>query len=371
MYVTAIKADKFKNLENVLIEPHPKYNIITGMNSQGKTNLLESIWLMTGCRSFRGSKERDYICIGKPYMEIGMGFDDGRRIQTIDYRLSRDNIRKKDLKLNGVNIKGTGGLFNCFKAVLFTPDDIDLIKGPPEKRRMFIDLCCSQLNPRYMETMRHFEEELANRNSLLKSMAQEGVHPELMEVWNIQTSGTGTLISKRRSDYIKKFSGVCSELYKKITEDREELTLEYSSNIFGSDVSDEGTEAGRYFSKLSESLESDVRMGYTIYGAHRDDVVIKINGMNIRDYGSQGQKKTAALVMKLAQAQIYYSDRNEAPVILLDDVMGELDENRQRLVFDVIKDMQVFITACNENSVTNLSEGKIFTVKNGRAAERR
>ena len=114
-----------------------------------------------------------------------------------------------------------------------------------------------------------------------------------------------------------------------------------------------------------------MRLGYTLCGAHRDDLSIRINGLNIKEFGSQGQKKTAALVMKLAQAQIYYRDRREAPVILLDDVMGELDESRQRLVFEVIKDMQVFITACNENSVTELSEGKIFTVKNGQVKERK
>ena len=371
MFVTAIKADKFKNLENVLIEPHPKYNIITGMNAQGKTNLLESIWLMTGCRSFRGSKDKDHIGIGKPFMEIGIGFDDGRRVQTIDYRMSRENIRKKDITLNGVNIKGTNGLFDAFKAVIFTPDDTELIKGSPERRRTFTDLCCCQINPRCLDLVRRFDLIMEHRNNLLKAIAQKGAASDTMEIWDSQAAVVGTLLSVKRAEYIEKFSKECTALYSMITEEREELTIEYNSNVFGSSIPEKDEAAALYLSKLNSHFSDDVRLGYTLCGAHRDDLVIKINGMSIKDFGSQGQKKTAALVMKLAQAQIYYRDRNEAPVILLDDVMGELDESRQRLVFEVIKDMQVFITACNENSVTELSEGKIFTVKNGQVKERR
>ena len=127
MYVTAVKANGYKNLKNAVISPHPEYNLITGMNAQGKTNLLEAIWLMTGCRSFRGSKDRDYISIDGNIMELGMAFYDGRRTQKIEYSMSRENIRDKKIKLNGVSIKGTNGLFDCFKAVVFTPDDAELL----------------------------------------------------------------------------------------------------------------------------------------------------------------------------------------------------------------------------------------------------
>ena len=370
MFVTALKAHKFKNPENVLIEPHPKYNVITGMNAQGKTNLLESIWLMTGCRSFRGSKERDYIGLDKNCMEIGMGFDDGRRVQTIEYKMSRDNIRKKNIALNGVNIKGTNGLFDSFKAVIFTPDDTELIKGTPDKRRSFMDLCCCQLNPACMGYVRRYELIMEHRNNLLKSIAMGEQPVENIEIWNTQAAGVGTLLSRRRSEYIKKFSLQCARLYKLITEGREELTIDYNSNIFGGELPENDDEAGEiYLERLKKSTGDDIRLGYSLCGAHRDDLAVKIDGMSVRDFGSQGQKKTAALVMKLAQAEIYYKDRDEAPVILLDDVMGELDENRQRLVFDMIRDMQVFITACNENSVAHLSTGKVFRVENGKVSE--
>ena len=255
MYVTAIKADKFKNLENVMIEPHPKYNIITGMNAQGKTNLLESIWLMTGCRSFRGSKDRDHIGIGKPFMEIGIGFDDGRRIQTIDYKMSRENIRKKDITLNGVSIKGTNGLFDAFKAVIFTPDDTELIKGSPEKRRSFTDLCCCQLNPHCMDSVRRFELIMEHRNNLLKAISQKGQSADTMEIWDTQAAAVGTLLSIKRAEYIIKFSQECSALYSNITEDREKLTIEYNSGVFGSTVPEKEEAAALYLSKLKKSFE--------------------------------------------------------------------------------------------------------------------
>ncbi len=369
MYVTAIKADGFKNLDNVVINPHPKYNLITGMNAQGKTNLLESIWLMTGCRSFRGSRDRDYIGIDRDIMNIGINFKDSRRTQTISYIMSRDNIKLKKIKLNGVELKGTNGLFDSFKAVVFTPDDIDIINGTPEKRRTFTDLCCCQLNIGCIDIVRRYELIINHRNNLLKAISSGNQNKELLEVWNQQASAIGTLLSQKRAAYIKKLSKACSELYSMITDGREELTIEYNSNIFGSSPSEEnnGNDAvAKYFIKLDASIDDDIRLGYTLCGAHRDDLVIKINGLNVREFGSQGQKKTAALVMKLGQAEIYYNNKSEAPVILLDDVMGELDENRQKLVFSIIKDMQVFITTCNENSVRGLSEGNIFRVENGR-----
>ncbi|MGN0613593.1 MAG: DNA replication/repair protein RecF [Porcipelethomonas sp.] len=369
MFVTAIKADGYKNLENVFIEPHPKYNLIIGMNAQGKTNLLESIWLMTGCRSFRNSRERDYIGIDRDLMEIGIKFDDGRRIQSVSYLMARDNIRSKNIRLNGVQLKGTNRLFDSFKAVVFTPDDVELIKGNPEKRRSFTDLCCCQLNNSCMDLVRRYDLLINHRNNLLKAIASGNEKRDLLNVWDRQVAAAGSLLSKKRNEYIIKLAGTCSLLYSMITDGSEKLSIEYNSNIYGNKIGDTDDEEklfSYYFRKLEKNIDDDIRLGYTAGGAHRDDIIIKINGLNVREFGSQGQKKTAALVMKLGQAEIYYKNKKEAPVILLDDVMGELDENRQRLVFDIIRDMQVFITTCNEKSVSGLSEGAVFKVKNGK-----
>lgn len=372
MYVTSVKANGYKNLKNIMINPHPEYNLITGMNAQGKTNLLEAIWLMTGCRSFRGSKDRDYICIDGNIMELGMSFYDGRRTQKIDYAMSRENIRDKKIKLNGVQIKGTNGLFDSFKAVIFTPDDTELIKGSPEKRRNFIDLCCCQLNGRCMDSVRRYELLLNHRNVLLKSIAAGKNSRDSIYVWDQQIAAIGTFISVKRNEYVKKMNETCQKLYSRITGGKENLTIDYNSNIFGSKIDDsnDGNDAvAKYFMKINDSIEDDIRLGYTLWGAHRDDLVIKINGLNIKEFGSQGQKKTAALVLKLGQAEIYFKNSSEAPVILLDDVMGELDESRQALVFETVKNMQVFITACNENAVRGLANGAVFRMENGEVIE--
>ena len=326
MYVTAVKANGYKNLKNAVISPHPEYNLITGMNAQGKTNLLEAIWLMTGCRSFRGSKDRDYISIDGNIMELGMAFYDGRRTQKIEYSMSRENIRDKKIKLNGVSIKGTNGL------------------------------------------LRRYDLLLNHRNTLLKSIAAGKAQRDSIYVWDQQIAAIGTFISVKRNEYVKKMNETCQRLYSRITGGKEILTIEYNSNIFGSQIPEgnDGNDAvAKYFMKLNGSIDDDIRLGYTLWGAHRDDLVIKINGLNIKEFGSQGQKKTAALVMKLGQAEIYFKKSAEAPVILLDDVMGELDESRQALVFETVKNMQVFITACNENAVKGLANGAVFRVENG------
>lgn len=368
MIVTSLAVDGFKNLEDVLIKPHPQYNLITGMNAQGKTNLIESIWLMTGCRSFRGSKDREYIGINRQSMNISLCFDDRRRNQSVNYSMSRENIREKKISLNGVAVKGTGKLFENFKCIVFTPDDIDIIRGGPEKRRSFADLCSCQLKYRNLETLKRYDMLISQRNALLKSVLSGQSSADTIPVWDQQVAAIGTSVSMQRQLYIKQLDEVCSELYSRITGGKEKFSLRYSSNIFGSEL-DKGNSqeyyTDKYYRKLSDSREDDMRLGYSHCGAHRDDISIKINGMNIRDYGSQGQKKTAALVLKLGQAEIFYRNRDEAPVILLDDVMGELDESRQKLVFEVVQGMQVFITACNENAVSSISAGSHFIVESG------
>lgn len=369
MIVTSAAAEGFKNLKEVYIEPHPEYNFITGMNAQGKTNIIEAIWLMTGCSSFRGSNIKDFIGLEKNDMSIELKFRTGRREQNISYRMSRNFPKERKIKLNGVEMNGTGKLFENFKCVVFTPDDIDLIRGGPNKRRSFIDLCMCQLRNGNMDAVKRYSALIAQRNALLKAAAYGNGKPDTIQDWDRQTAAIGTFLSQRRYQYIKILNETCSELYGRITDGRERLEISYVSNVFGNVVED--YERGeyavmKYYNKLLESIDSDIRLGYTSCGAHRDDIVIKINGMNIKEFGSQGQKKTAALVLKLGQAEIYYKNSDEAPVILLDDVMGELDESRQRLVFEVVKGMQVFITACNENSVNCLSGGKHFRIENGR-----
>lgn len=372
MIVTYADIDGFKNLSGISFAPDAKYNIIVGSNAQGKTNLLEAMWILSGCKSFRGSKEKDYICLGGNRMESKIKIRDSVREQKITFEMTRSTSNPKNITLNGVKQKGTRALFDVFKCIAFIPDDVDIIKGSPEKRRNFVDMAASQLNPVFVMHINKNNAIMNQRNALLKGIMQGNTDRGILEIWDRQASREGAVISYMRHEYIQKFNSICGRLYRTISGGTEELELEYKSNVFRPEDFEKpcGDEAyEQYYRKLAETAEYDVRTGSTHAGVNRDEILIKINGVSAKDYGSQGQIKSAALVMKLAQAEIFMQKSKDAPVIFLDDVMGELDENRQRFVFDMIKDMQVFITTPNENALLPEIKGKILRISGGSIAE--
>ena len=372
MIVTYADIDGFKNLSGISFAPDPKYNIIVGPNAQGKTNLLEAMWILSGCKSFRGSKEKDYICLGGSRMESKVKIMDSVREQKITFEMTRSAANSKNITLNGVKQKGTRALFDVFKCIAFIPDDVDIIKGSPEKRRNFVDMAASQLNPVFVMHINKNNAIMNQRNALLKGIMQGNTERGILDVWDRQASREGAVISYMRHEYIEKFNGICGRLYRTISGGTEELELEYKSNVFRPEDFEKpcGEEAyEQYYRKLKETSDYDIRTGSTHAGVNRDEIIIKINGVSAKDYGSQGQIKSAALVMKLAQAEIFMQRSKEAPVIFLDDVMGELDESRQRFVFDMIKDMQVFITTPNENALLPEITGKILRISGGSAVE--
>jgi DNA replication and repair protein RecF len=249
---------------------------------------------------------------------------------------------------------------------------VEIIKGAPEKRRNFGDLAASQLNPVVVAHITKNNAVMNQRNALLKSIMQGNSDSSILEIWDKQAAHEGALISYMRDSYIKKLNQVCGELYFAISGGKEKLELEYKSNVFkAEDFELPCDEAAfeKYFNKLRESEEYDIRTGITHSGVNRDEINIKINGISAKEYGSQGQIKSAALVIKLAQAEIFTKRSKDAPVVFLDDVMGELDENRQRFVFDIIRNMQVFITTPNERTLLPDIKGKILRISGGRIAE--
>ena len=372
MIVTYADIDGFKNLSGVSFAPDPKYNIIVGPNAQGKTNLLEAMWILSGCRSFRGSKEKDYVCLGGEHMSAKIRIRDSIREQKIEFEMGRGNSSPKNITLNGVKQKGTRALFDVFKCIAFIPDDVDIIKGSPEKRRNFIDMAASQLNPVFVSHITKNNAVMNQRNALLKTIMQRGQGSDILEIWDRQAAEEGAVISYMRHEYVAKINEICGRLYRTISGGSEVLDLEYRSNVYKPEDFDVplGKEAAdQYFRKLRETAEYDIRTGSTHCGVNRDEIVIRINGVSARDFGSQGQIKSAALVMKLAQAEIYMKKSKDAPVVFLDDVMGELDENRQRFVFDMIKDMQVFLTTPNENALLPEIKGKILRISGGRISD--
>ncbi len=371
MRVTAFEVNHFRNLQQVKILPHTELNLILGNNAQGKTNLLEAIWACTGCRSFRGAKEWDYIGLQQPLMEMKLHFTDRQRVQEIVIRMQREG-RQRKIWLNRVPVQGTGRLFSAFQCVIFSPDDREYIRGGPEKRRAFMDLCGSQLNPAMLGCFRRFEQLTAQRNAMLKQISAGFVSVTDLTDWDTQLSVYGSMLTCMRYAYIKRLSAVCTELYDKITGGKEKLTVSYRSNLFHSSEIPEQPDAemqNYYREALKKSVRDDVRLGFTAKGAGRDDFICKINGLNVKDYGSQGQQKSTALVLKLAQAAVFYEKKEETPVILLDDVMGELDANRRNLVYDTVRNMQVFLTACNGENLceqnADCTQRAVFYMENG------
>lgn len=367
MLITSAEINGFKNLSGISFVPDKKYNIITGKNAQGKTNLLESLWILSGCRSFRGSKEKDYINCDSNRLSAEIKILDSVREQKIRLDMSRDS--GKSFTLNGVKQKGTASVFDAFRCICFIPDDVDIIKGSPEKRRNFVDMAYSQLNPASMAYISRNNSLMNHRNALLKSIMQGRQTTDALEVWDRQASAVGAEISFLRNSYVAKINQICSSLYKRLSGGNEELTLEYKSNVYKPDDFASMSMADaveKYFGRLCESADYDIRTGSTHAGVNRDDVLIRINGRSARDFGSQGQIKSTALVMKLAQAEIFMRKSKDAPVVFLDDVMGELDEYRQRFIFDIIRDMQVFLTTPNENAVLPGIKGKILRMEKGR-----
>ncbi len=372
MIVTYADIDGFKNLSGISFAPDEKYNIIVGSNAQGKTNLLEAMWILSGCRSFRGSKEKDYICIDKSRMSAKIRVKDSVREQKITLEMNKGVNNPKLIHLNGVKQKGTRSLFDVFKCIAFIPDDTEIVKGAPEKRRSFIDMAASQLNPIFIVHINKHNAVMNQRNALLKEIMQGKSSAAELDIWDRQAAHEGTLISFMRNEYVKKINEICGRLYRIISGGNEELELEYKSNIFRPEDFEKecGEEAfNQYYRRIRETEESDIRTGSTHAGVNRDEILIKINGLSAKDFGSQGQIKSAALVMKLAQAEIFMKKSKEAPVVFLDDVMGELDENRQRFVFDIIKDMQVFLTTPNESALLPEIKGKILRISGGKITE--
>lgn len=372
MIVRYAEIDGFKNLSGIAFEPDPKYNIIVGQNAQGKTNLLEAMWILSGCRSFRGSKEKDYICLNGSRMSSKIKIKDAIREQKISFEMMRGASEQKLLYLNGVKLKGSRALFDVFKCISFIPDDVDIIKGSPERRRSFIDMAAAQLNPMFILHINRNNSIMNQRNALLKEIMQGRARSDVLDIWDKQAAQVGALISYMRFDYIKRINEICGRLYRTISGGEEELELEYRSNVYKSEdfekpCGEESVEI--YLNKLRETADYDIRTGCTHSGVNRDEILIKINGVSAKDYGSQGQIKSAALVMKLTQAEIFMNKSKDAPVVFLDDVMGELDESRQRFVFDIIKDMQVFLTTCNESALLPEIKGKLLRISGGRITE--
>jgi DNA replication and repair protein RecF len=371
MFITELSVKGFKNLKNIEIKPHEKINIFCGKNAQGKTNLIEAIWLCSGARSFRSTKDRRMIGDDEQVMEICLKFQNSFREQDVRYAMAKPNIKEKSVSLNGVKLKAPSKLFGGLNCVIFTPEDLELSKGSPDNRRQFADLSVSQIKNSYSAVTEKYEKLIDQRNTLLKNISYGRSRREELEMWDIQLAQMGAYISLLRFNYTKKLCTIAKKLYSEISGGSEELDIDYYSTVYNTDslgaasvYTGELTE--QYLNVLKRNIDDDIRAGFTQKGVHRDDLICKINGSPVREDASQGQHRSVALIMKLSQAYILNEEIDDHPVILLDDVLSELDPSRQKFVISKIHDMQVFITCCDMNIPFDEEQhGKIFNIEKG------
>lgn len=364
MKLKQIELKHYRNIENLHLEPCENVNIIYGDNGQGKTNLIEAIWLFTGNMSFRSSKLNELIQFDQKYAEIAIGFEDSRREQKAKIKLSG----KKEIFLNQVPLKKSGDLAGHFYCVVFSPTDLEFVKGSPKNRRKFIDLAISQITPRYLHYLELYEKALEQRNALLKELPSKGYLRDTLDIWDLQLAKTGTIISIYRNDYLSKLGKIAKNIYDGISSQKEEFSVCYLSSAFENIDEVKSYDDGainQYFEKLQAAVSQDVRFGFTSVGIHRDDMELFLNGLPIKTYGSQGQQKSSVLTLKLSEAALLKKVTGEKPIVLLDDVMSELDRTRQEYILNHVKNQQVFITCCDVFNTVQLKNGKIFKLEQG------
>lgn len=368
MHIIQFSADGFRNLKQVQFQPDKKLNLIIGDNAQGKTNLLDAIWMMTGCRNFHGIKERHYLGFDADFFRCEMTFSDDVRNQQILCTLERNQPGKKKILINGVENQKTSSLFETFHCIAFSPSDMELITGTPDKRRSFMDLCACQLHSGSVRHVSRASLLLAQRNASIQKALKRKISRKDVLLWDEPLAQEGAYITLMRSEYVKNLAPLCEALYASITGGQETLHISYRNSLKPSEsLLDPSIDvlAQEYQKMLSEHLEEDFRLGYTQKGIQRDDLLFTINGKSVQQFGSQGQKKTTALVLKLAQAHLYNQKLHRSPVVLLDDVMGELDERRQNFIYHTVSEMQVFITLCHPSAFRLGQDAKCFRMHNG------
>ena len=360
MYVKELEAVGFRNLSAVDIRPCREVNLIYGDNAQGKTNLLEAIWLFTGCHSFRGAKDAELLQFGKPKARLQLDYFGQNRLQTMQLDLEKG----RTFTQNGVRLSSAASAVGEFLAVVFSPVHLTLVKDGPAARRRFLDAAIGQLKPKYAAAMSDYNKAVQQRNLVLRDATFHRELYDTLDVWEERIAYYGSEIIRQRIGYVQRLGEFSREIYAGISQKKETLHLAYEEA-----VPTEGASRKELYESLMELLrrarKEDLLTGATSVGPHRDDLSVEIDFLSARAFASQGQQRSAALALKLGEAAVIKSFMNEQPVALLDDVMSELDASRQNYIFNHIRDWQVFITCCDPASVKSLRYGKAFHMKSG------
>ena len=349
MWINSIKISNFRNYKNLSIKLNKGINVFYGENAQGKTNIIESIFLCSIGKSFRTNKEKELIKFNEENCIVEIDFEKSDREGNISINIGN----RKNIFVNKIKIKKLSELLGNINVVIFTPDDINILKGGPQNRRKFLDVMISQLRPKYMHLCSVYQKTLDERNTYLKNT--ENYNYDLLDIYDEKLVEYGCEIYKYRNEFIEKIKNKIKDIHKNITNDKENIEIKYTSNC---------EDKNEYLKLLKERRKLDFIKGYTTKGIHRDDFQIFLNELPVDVYGSQGQHRTAVLSLKLSELQVIYDEIGENPILLLDDFMSELDEFRRTSFLENIKDTQVIIT-CTDKIELKENDVKMFNIKNG------
>lgn len=357
MTVESVKLKNFRNYRLLNLQLSDKINILSGKNAQGKTNLLEAIYLCCVGKSFRG-KDKELILKGQSSASVEVSAQKNYGQHRVKIFLSQTENKK--ILINDIPVLKIGELLGGINAVYFSPDELKLVKDAPSCRRRFLDIDISQINKNYFYALLNYNKVLQQRNNVLKS--NSGSLKGMIDIYDAQLAETGSAIIKSRVEFISSISGDAKSIHKNISK-TEELDISYQSSF-----DTEGDIRENFLNSLKQNRERDLKFGFTSAGPHRDDIKIILNGFDVKTFGSQGQQRTCALSMKLAELNFYKKATGEYPLLLLDDVFSELDSSRRQRLVDYCSFVQTIITTTDDLTDMHNDTTAVYSVNNGFAA---
>ncbi len=369
MYITRLCINNFRNIKNAELCFDKNLNIFVGRNAQGKTNLCEAVSVCLG-QSFRHARFQQYVPADDPKAEVKIKLffidDITERENVIDYTICKNNL---SVTYNGIKMKDAAELYGVLKYVVFIPEHLSLIKGSPEVRRDYLDDVALMQTKTHLKKLSRYNKGLKQRNNILSNSSES---PEktaaLLAPWNEILAAEGINVTYGRLKYFSFLKKCAAEIYSDLTNGAEKLSMEYVSSVFKTDSIDFNNVDKlykKYLAELEKNLTAEMKLRFTLAGVHRDDVNFFVNGMPARDFASQGQLRSAALALKLSEAEIIRRKNKTDPVVILDDILSELDSVRRDYILHHIEKSQVFITCCNIDDLATLQNGKAWNAENG------
>lgn len=360
MIIKSLELANFRNYDSLAINLSSGTNILYGDNAQGKTNVLEAIFLSSTTKSHKGSKDKDIIKFNNDEAHIRIIIEKDGIDNKIDMHLRKN--KSKGIAINGQKIKKAAELLGLLNTVFFSPEDLSIIKNGPAERRKFVDMELCQLDSLYLYNLNNYNKIVNQRNKLLKDMYFNPELKDTLNVWDSQLINYGSKIIERRKLFVKQLNEIILEVHRKLSGNKEDLVIFYEPD----------TSINDYEYSLTSNQERDIKLKQTTVGPHRDDFSFMSGNIDIRKFGSQGQQRTAALSLKLSEIELVKKITKDNPVLLLDDVLSELDSNRQNYLLNSIGDIQTIITCTGlDEFINNRFEiDKVFQVKNGKMEEK-